>query len=49
MPLPITPEQYKRIQEIAEKASNEYDREKFNVLIAELLAQLEETDRAIPA
>jgi hypothetical protein len=41
----LSPEKLIKLQEIAAKIQDEYDRDKFTVLVAELMAVFEETER----
>jgi hypothetical protein len=41
----LSPEQLTKLREITTKIENEHEREKFNVLCAQLIAVFEETDR----
>jgi hypothetical protein len=41
----LSPEQLSKLQAINSKIQNEYDREKFAVLVAEIMALFEEADR----
>jgi hypothetical protein len=41
----LSPEQLSKLKAIAAKIENEYDRDKFSILLTELMAEFEEADR----